>query len=90
MSILGKQKVFLVVLRSIVLGALLQIVRKHKHGRALRAIIFFPAAAVLFLIGWSLTWIGTQKQVLKTHAKPQKENLHLEAIVLEETPEITN
>jgi len=72
------------------LGALLQIVRKHKHGKTLRAIIFFPAAAVLFLIGWSLTWIGTQKPPLKTHAKPQKDNVHIGAIVLEEPTEITN
>jgi hypothetical protein len=87
---LKKQKVFLVVLQCILLGVLLQVVRKHKSGRALR-IIFFPLALILFVIGWGLTWIGTREQSpCKAHAKPQKENMHLEAIVLEEAPEIIN
>lgn len=71
------------------MGAELQVVRKHKRGKALR-IIFFPVAIILFLIGWSLACTGAQEQTRKTHAKPQKENVHLEAIPLEETPEITN
>jgi hypothetical protein len=69
------------------LGVKLQVVRKHKRSKALR-FIFFPAAIIIFLIGWSLTYIGTQEQPRKTHAKPPKENVHLEAIPLEETPEI--
>lgn len=69
------------------LGAELQVVRKQKRSRALR-IIFFPVAIILFLIGWSLTCTDTQKQLRKTYAKPQKENVHLKAIPLEETQEI--
>ncbi|MCJ7762996.1 hypothetical protein MUP38_06045 [Candidatus Bathyarchaeota archaeon] len=66
----------------------MQVVRKHKRRRALLA-IFFPAAIVLFLIGWSLTWIGSQKQPRKTPVEPQKDHVHLKAITLEEPAEIT-
>jgi cytochrome bd-type quinol oxidase subunit 1 len=72
-----------------VLGAELQVVRKHKRNRAL-LLIFFPVAIIIFLIGWSLTCTGTQEQPRKTHAKPPKQNVHLEAIPLEEKPEITH
>lgn len=69
------------------MGALLQIVRKHKHNKALIA-VFFPIAIVLFLIGWSLSWIGSQKQPRKTHVEPPKDNVHIKAITLEEPTEI--
>ncbi len=75
------------VLQCILLGVVLRVVRQHKRGKALRFILF-PVAVILFLIGWSLTWIGTKEQPRKTHAKPQKEDVHLKAIQLEETPEI--
>jgi hypothetical protein len=71
------------------LGVLLHIVRKHKRNRALIA-LFFPVAVVLFLIGWSLSWIGSQQQPSKTHVKPPKDNVHIGAIVLEEPQEIAN
>ncbi|HEX9863187.1 MAG TPA: hypothetical protein VGB11_07910 [Candidatus Bathyarchaeia archaeon] len=66
----------------------MQVVRKHKRRRAL-LLLFFPAAIVLFLIGWSLSWIGSQKQPRKTHAEPPKDHVHLKAITLEEPTEIT-
>jgi hypothetical protein len=69
-------------------GAMLHIVRKHKRHRALTA-LFFPIAAVLFLVGWSLTWIGSQKQPRKTHVAPPKDHVHIEAITLEQPTEIT-
>ncbi|MCW4043934.1 MAG: hypothetical protein NWE94_00255 [Candidatus Bathyarchaeota archaeon] len=65
----------------------MQVVRKHKRSKALLALLF-PVAAALFLIGWSLTWIGSQKPPRKTAAKPQKNHVHLEAIPLEEPIEI--
>ena len=71
------------------LGVMLHIVRQHKRYRALRA-LFFPIAAVLFLVGWSLSWIGSQKPPRKTHVEPQKGHVHIEAITLEETAEIAN
>ena len=71
------------------LGAMLHIVRQHKRYRALRA-LFLPIAAVLFLIGWSLSWIGSQKQPRKTHGEPRKDHVHLKAITLEEPAEIAN
>jgi len=89
MSILGKQKVFLVVLRIIVLGVLLQVVRKHKRNRVLTALLL-PAAAVLLIIGWGLSLIGTQKRPRKATVKPQKDNVQIGAIVFEEPTEISN
>jgi hypothetical protein len=65
----------------------LHIVRKHTRNKALIA-LFFPVAIVLFLIGWSLSWIGAEKQPRKTHVEPPKDNVHLKAIVLEEPREI--
>jgi hypothetical protein len=84
-----KSKSFFTVCVMYCLGAILHIVRQRKHYRALRA-LFFPIAAVLFLIGWSLSWIGSQKQPRKTHGEPPKDHVHLKAITLEEPTEITN
>jgi hypothetical protein len=68
---------------------MLHIVRQRKRYRALRA-LFFPIAAVLFLIGWSLSWIGSQKPPRKTHGELQRDHVHLKAITLEEPAKITN
>jgi hypothetical protein len=84
-----KQKVFLGVLQCIGIGVLLQVVRKHKRSKAFLA-LFFPVTIAIFLIGWSLSWIGTQKQPHKTHVELPKDNVHLEAITLEEQTEIPN
>jgi hypothetical protein len=81
-------KAFLLCMVYCSLGALLHIVRQHKRGKTLRA-LFFPAAAAIFIIGWSLSWIGSQKPPRKTPAAPAKDNVHLKAIALEEPTEIT-
>jgi hypothetical protein len=65
----------------------LHIVRKHKRNKALMALLF-PIVIVLFLIGWSLSWIGFQKQPRKTPIETGKDNVHMGAMVLEELPEI--
>jgi len=83
-----KSKSFFIICVVYCLGAILHIVRRHKRHRALIA-LFFPIAAVLFLIGWSLTWIGSQKPPRKTHGEPPKDQVHLKAITLEEPAEIT-
>lgn len=67
----------------------MQVVRKHKRSKAL-TVLFFPITIIIFLIGWSLSWIGTQKQPRKTHVEPKKDNAYLEAITLEELTEISN
>jgi hypothetical protein len=70
------------------LGVLLHIVRQHKRSKALTA-LFFPTAAALFLIGWSLSWIGSQKSPRKTLIAPAKDHVHLTAIPIEEKAVIT-
>ncbi len=84
----GTAKAFLLCADYSNLGALLHIVRQHKRNKALIA-IFFPVAAALFLIGWSLSWIGSQKPPHKANVAPEKEHVHLKAITLEEPTEIT-
>ena len=80
-------KAFLLCMVYCSLGAFLHIVRQHKRSKALR-VLFFPAAAALFLVGWSLSWIGSQKPSRKTLAAPAKDNVHLKAITLEDPTEI--
>jgi lipopolysaccharide export system protein LptC len=67
----------------------LQILRKHKRNRAITALLF-PAVIFLFLIGWSLYWIGLQKQQHKAPPERPKDNVTLKTIVLEEPPEIVS
>jgi hypothetical protein len=65
----------------------MHIVRYHKRNRALVA-LFFPVSAVLFLFGWGLSLVGSHKPPRKTTV--ETDNVHLEVITLEETPEIAN
>jgi lipopolysaccharide export system protein LptC len=67
----------------------LQILRKHKRNRAITALLF-PAVIFLFLIGWSLYWIGLQKRRQKAQPVRPKDNVSIMAIVLEEPPEIVS
>ena len=67
----------------------MQVVRKHKRSKAFM-LLFLPATIVVFLIGWSISWIGSQKQPRKAQNGPPKDKIHLEAITLEEPAEIPN
>jgi hypothetical protein len=88
-SVFSKSKTFLPSVGVYCLGAVLQVVRKHKRHKTLIA-LFFPAAIFLFLIGWVLCCIGSQKQPRKTQPERPKDAVHLQAIVLEEPAEIAN
>jgi hypothetical protein len=52
--------------------------------------LLFPAVIFLFLIGWSLYWIGLQKRRQKAQPARPKDNVSIMAIVLEEPPEIVS
>ena len=67
----------------------MQIVRKRKRNKAIIA-LFLPVIIFLWMIGWSLYWIGSQKQPRKTHVEPPKDHVHIKAIVLEEPREIAH
>jgi len=55
-------------------------------------LFLLPGLIFIFLIGWSMYWIGDQKRTGKTKRKapPKKDNVTLMPIILEETPEIAN
>jgi hypothetical protein len=60
--------------------------QKGKRGRAVAALLL-PAIIFLWIVGWSLYWIGRQKESRKPPpaSSPEKEDyVTLEAIALEE------
>ena len=62
----------------------MQVVRKHKRNRVV-ALLLFPLTIPVFIIGWSLLWIGTQKATRKVVAEQPKEDVSFEVVTLEET-----
>jgi hypothetical protein len=60
------------------------------------ALFLLPGLIFIFLMGWSMYWIGDQKRPEKRTEKtkhkvpPKKDNVTLMPIPLEERPEITN
>jgi hypothetical protein len=56
--------------------------KPHKRNRAARALLL-PVAAMLWLIGWSLYWIGSRKQLDKS----AKSNRHEDVIFTVLMPE---
>jgi hypothetical protein len=65
---------------------------EHKRKRNIVVlVIFLPAVVLLWIFGWSLYWIGHQRENVKSkpHASTEKENhVDLMPIPLEETLEI--
>ena len=58
---------------------------RKKHSKFIIALLA-PVLAVVFIVGWSLSWIGEpkakqpQKPVTKTHAAQDKDSIELIAI----------
>jgi hypothetical protein len=72
-------------------GAVLRVPKPlQKRNRAIVALLL-PAIVFLWIIGWSLYWIGHQ-QDKKQDSQParQKDNVHLMPVMLEEPEEISN
>ena len=54
-------------------------------------IMLLPVIIFIFLMGWSMYWIGDQKRQDKIKRKPlKKDNITIMPIVYEETQEIMN
>lgn len=70
-------------------GAVLRVrTQKPRRNRLLVAILL-PAVVFLWIIGWSLYWIGHHRDNRKAErAKPSQENIDLEAILFDDQPEI--
>jgi len=61
---------------------------KSKRGKAM-IIMLFPLLIFVFIIGWCIYWIGSQKRTDKTRRKqPKKGNVTIMPMILEETQEI--
>jgi len=70
--------------------------RRHKRNKAMR-IMLLPVMIFMFLIGWSMYWIGNRKRPVKRQRKPLKkekdnvkDNVTVIPIVYEEPEEIAN
>ena len=73
---------------------------KAKKGRLKRnnimTLLLLPVVIFIFLLGWSMYWIGDQKRPKKRTEKtkrekpPKKDNVTFMPIILEEKPEMTN
>ena len=71
-----------------------------KKGRRKRnnimGLFLVPVLIFIFLMGWSMYWIGDQKRPKKRTDKtkretpPKKDNVTFMPIILEEKPEITS
>jgi hypothetical protein len=59
-------------------------------------LFLLPMLIFIFLMGWSMYWIGDQKRPKKRTKKtkrgtpPKEDNVTFMPIILEEKPEITN
>jgi flagellar basal body-associated protein FliL len=63
---------------------------KRKRSKAM-IIMLLPLLIFVFVIGWCMYWIGNQKRTVKTQRKPpEKDNVTVMPIILEETQEIAN
>lgn len=74
------------------LGAVLKILKeKRKRNKAI-IVLLLPAIIFLWIIGWSLYWIGHQKEPRQAQPSSPKEEDHVSLIpiVLEEPLEIEN
>ena len=74
------------------LGVVLKILReKRKRNKAI-IVLLLSAIIFLWIIGWSLYWIGHQKEPRKAQPSSPKEEDHVSLIpiVLEEPLEIEN
>ena len=68
---------------------------RRKRNRAM-TLFLLPVLIFIFLMGWSMYWVGSQKRPLKRAKKTKlkepskKDNVTFMPIILEEKPEITN
>ena len=59
-------------------------------------LFLLPGLIFVFLMGWSMYWIGSQKRPEKRKEKtnhkapPKRDNVAFMPVILEETPEIAN
>ena len=75
------------------LGVVLKILREKRRRNKAIVVLLLPAIIFLWIIGWSLYWIGHQKEPRKvqpsSHAK-EEDHVSLIPMVLEEPSEIEN
>jgi len=65
--------------------------RSRRHKAII--VLLLPAIIFLWIVGWSLYWIGHQKEPRKAQSSSspkEEEHVNLMPIVLEETSEIEN
>jgi len=63
---------------------------RRKRGKAI-TIMLLPLVVIMFVVGWCLYWIGSQKRTGKAQRKPaEKEHVTIMPIVFEENQEIVN
>ena len=69
-------------------GAVLRVkTRKPARNRALVALLL-PAFIILWVVGWSLYWIGRQQDSKRTDSKFSRDNVRIEVIPIEERQEV--
>jgi flagellar basal body-associated protein FliL len=69
---------------------LVTIKSKRKRSKAMM-IILLPVLIFMFVIGWCMYWMGSQKRTGKTQRKPpEKDNVTIMPIIFEETQEVVN
>ena len=61
---------------------------KRRRNRLIVALLM-PAVIFLWVVGWSLYWIGHQRDDKPVkHAKASQDSVRLDAVVFEDQPEI--
>ena len=69
-------------------GAVLRVkTQKPTRNRAIVALLL-PAVALLWIVGWSMYWIGRQRDSRRTDSGVSRDNVRLDVIPLEERQEI--
>jgi hypothetical protein len=75
------------------LGVVLKILREKRRRNKAIVVLLLPAIIFLWIIGWSLYWIGHQKeprQAQPSSSPKEEDHVSLIPIVLEEPLEIEN
>jgi hypothetical protein len=71
-------------------GAVLRVKTQNSRRNRVFVVLLMPAVIFLWVVGWSLYWIGHQRDDKRAPiSKPSGNNVHLKIISFEEKPEIT-
>jgi hypothetical protein len=71
-------------------GAVLRVTKQTRKRNRLVVALLLPALVLVWLVGWSMYWLGHQREDKKrTEPAPEKDNVTLiPAVVLEEPQEL--